>query len=250
MTLILNTWIFETAVKNGTAQVDLIPQVVATGADGIEVRREYFTDPATELAELHKAAQKAQLIVNYSIPDELFLPDGQPNPALPKYFAEAEQLGASKIKFNVGNFTRFTGDLATVFSNLPLAKVKLNVENDQTPVSGTPDAIINFLTAARKARLNSIGYVFDLGNWAFTGFDPITAAKQLAPFCDYIHLKNSLLSPTGKMTTTDDLRLGQFNWQIICSYLPKDVQFALEFPMETDQQLQDQVQLVKEKVGG
>lgn len=65
----------------------------------------------------------------------------------------------------------------------------MNVENDQTPVSGTPDAIIKFLTAARNAGLNSIGYVYDLGNWAFTGFDAVLAAKQLAPYCDYIHLK-------------------------------------------------------------
>ena len=47
MTLILNTWIFEADVKNGAKQSDLVDRVAKLGADGIEVRREYFTDLAS-----------------------------------------------------------------------------------------------------------------------------------------------------------------------------------------------------------
>lgn len=244
MTLILNTWIFETDVKNGVSQVDLVKRVAQLGADGIEVRREYFTDFANELPAVAAAARENNLIVNYSVPDVVFEADGSVNPKLAQYFAEGKTMGISKIKFNTGNFDRFTGNLADAFAALPLAEIKMNVENDQTPVSGTPEAILNFLTAARKAGLNSIGYVYDLGNWAFTGFDAVTAAKALAPFCDYIHLKNSMLDQTGQMITTTNLNRGMFNWQILLNYLPKDVQIALEFPMASDEHITQQMQLI------
>lgn len=245
MTLILNTWIFEKDVQNGTSQVELVKRAARLGADGIEVRREYFTDFANELPAVATAARENGLIVNYSVPDVVFEKDGSVNPKLTQYFAEGQTMGISKIKFNTGNFNQFTGNLTDAFTSLPLAEIKMNVENDQTPVSGTPDAIINFLTAARQAGLNSIGYVYDLGNWAFTGFDAVTAAKELAPFCDYIHLKNSMLDQDGQMITTADLNRGMFNWQIILNYLPKDVQVALEFPMSSDELIAQQMELLK-----
>ena len=76
MTLILNTWIFENDVKKGVSQVDLVKRVAALGADGIEVRREYFKDFDVELAAVAKAARENDLIVNYSVPDVIFEADG------------------------------------------------------------------------------------------------------------------------------------------------------------------------------
>lgn len=246
MTLILNTWIFEKDVQSGTSQVDLVERMAALGADGIEVRREYFTDLDSELPAVKKEADKKGLIVNYSVPDEIFKTDGTINPKLGQYFAEGKKMGIQKIKFNTGNFAKFDGDLAEVLGSLPLAEIKMNVENDQTPISGTPEAILNFLTATRQAGFNTIGYVYDLGNWAFTGFDAVTCAKQLVPFCDYIHLKNSMLDAEGKMVTTSGLDRGLFNWRIITSYLPKDAQVALEFPMDNDAAIEKQIRLVTE----
>lgn len=248
MTLILNTWIFEDDVKKGVSQVDLVKRVADLGADGIEVRREYFNDFDTELAGVAKAAHEMGLIVNYSVPDVVFEADGNINPKLSQYFEEGKKMGIAKIKFNTGSFLKYHGNLVDDLGKLPLAEIKMNVENDQTPISGTPDAIINFLNATKDAGLNSIGYVYDLGNWAFTGFDAVLAAKQLAPYCDYIHLKNSMLDSEGHMTTTDDLNKGMFNWKIICSYLPHDVQFALEFPMASDENIAAQMKLFHENI--
>ena len=47
---------FEDAVKQGRAQADLVAQAERLGADGIEVRREYFKDLATELTAVRDAA--------------------------------------------------------------------------------------------------------------------------------------------------------------------------------------------------
>ncbi|MCC4510802.1 sugar phosphate isomerase/epimerase [Limosilactobacillus reuteri] len=247
MTLILNTWIFEKDIQKGTSQVDLVDRVKKLGADGLEVRREYFKDFDTELTGIHEAAQRKNMIINYSVPDVIFEKDGSINPNLSKYFDEGKRMGINKIKFNTGNFENYTGNLVKDFSRLPLAEIKMNVENDQTPISGTPDAIYAFLTNARKAGLNSIGYVYDLGNWAFTGFNAIEAAKKLAPFCDYIHLKNSMLDSDGNMITTNNLDKGMFNWQIIINYLPKDVQYALEYPMDNDELISQQIKLFNTK---
>ena len=66
------------------------------GADGIEVRREYFKDFDVELAAVAKAARENDLIVNYSVPDVIFEADGTINPKLPQYFAEGKQMASPK----------------------------------------------------------------------------------------------------------------------------------------------------------
>ena len=72
MTLILNTWIFEEAVQHGISQSDLVDRVAKLGADGIEVRREYFSNLQTELPAVAKRAQTNRMIGKYSVPDDLF----------------------------------------------------------------------------------------------------------------------------------------------------------------------------------
>lgn len=248
MTLILNTWIFEADVQNGAKQEDLVDRVAALGADGIEVRREYFKDFESELPEVAKRATDHNLIVNYSVPDVLFEDNGSLNPKLGDYFKEGQILGLEKIKFNIGHFDKFTGDLKMAFSNLPLNEIQLNVENDQTQVSGTVVAIKTFLDAAHKSGLTGLGYVYDLGNWAFTGGDAVAAAKELAPYTHYIHLKNTTVD-NGKLGTPDDLDTGIFDWRDLISILPSNQSYALEYPMDSDKQISNQIQLFKNEVG-
>lgn len=164
MTVILNTWIFEALVKQGTSQTALMQRVADLGADGIEVRREYFRDLPYETAAIGRLAQQLGLTVNYSVPDDVFTATGAFNPQLATYFSEGQTMGISKIKFNTGHFDRFTGDLTAELSALPLDQIEMNVENDQTTVSGTVPAITAFLKAAQQATPANIGYVYDLGN--------------------------------------------------------------------------------------
>ncbi|MCI1987113.1 MAG: sugar phosphate isomerase/epimerase [Lactobacillus sp.] len=246
MTLILNTWIFEADVKAGVSQADLVERVAKLGADGIEVRREYFTDLDQEPPEVAKRAQATNMIVNLSVPDVVFTDDGQLNPKLAQYFAEGQQLGVKKIKFNTGHFDRFDGDLKQAFSQFPLAEIEMNVENDQTAVSGTIDAIENFLTAAHAAGLTSLGYVYDLGNWAFTHGDAEAAATRLAPFTHYIHLKNTI-DDHGTLVTSDDLDTGIYDWRSLIKQLPQDQYYALEYPMATDAQIAAQIKLFQDR---
>lgn len=214
--------------------------------DGIEVRREYIKDFPTELVKINSQRNNMNLLVNYSVPDELFLKDGSINPKLSEYFEEGQKMGVEKIKFNIGNFENFDGDLKKAFENYPLKDIQLNVENDQTSESGNIDNILNFLKEVKKANLN-IGYVYDLGNWAFTQQNADVAAEKLGRYVDYIHLKNSKLTTNG-WVTTEDLNDGMFDVKYILNELPKDADIALEFPMKNDNQIERQVRLLKDEV--
>lgn len=244
MTLILNTWIFEQDVKNGTPQAELVDRTAKLGADGIEIRREYFTDLETETAAVGERAKANGLMVTYSVPDELFFEDGQFNPKLTTYFDEAKAMGVSKIKFNTGRFDRYQGNLKLDLSRLPLNEIEMNVENDQTEASGNVAPIKAFLEAAGKVGFNQIGYVYDLGNWAFTGNDAIQSAKALAAYTNYIHLKNTV-SDHGELKTSADLNTGIYDWKRILNELPNDVPIALEFPMATDKKIAAQMAILK-----
>lgn len=247
MTLILNTWIFENDVKNGTKQIDLLNRVKALGADGIEVRREYFTDIKKETADIGKRAKELNLIVNYSVPKEVFISGGKLNPELNDYFSEAITMGVKKIKFNIGDYLNFKGDLKDTFANFPFDKMSINIENDQTEISGKAVNIKRFLDDATQANIQ-IGYVYDLGNWAFTMQDAIESAKELFKYVDYVHLKNTI-SDNGKLITSDDLNKGMFDWKNVIDNLPKDVFYALEFPMDSDETIANQIKLLKTKIG-
>lgn len=248
MTLVLNTLIFENDWKKGAKQADLVDRVAKLGADGVEVRREYFRDINKELSEVAERAKKNNLLVNYSVPDVIFEDDGSVNPKMQQYFDEGKILGLKKIKFNVGHFDKFTGDLRSELGKLPLDQIQLNIENDQTSVSGNAKSIETFLAAARKVGLTSLGYVYDLGNWAFTNGNAEVAARELTPYTHYIHLKN-VIDDNGKLITSDDLNKGMFDWKKLIKILPIDQSYALEFPMKDDEQVLSQMKLLNNEVG-
>ena len=239
--LFLNTWIFEDAVKQGRAQADLVAQAERLGADGIEVRREYFKDLATELTAVRDAAEASELALALSIPDELFV-NGAVNEKLPQYIAELQALGAQKAKFNLGDYAHFDGDLVAAFQAWP-ADIQINIENDQTELSGHLEPIHEFLRDAKEAGVN-IGYVYDLGNWAFTKGDAVKSTETLAPYTDYVHFKNAAETDNG-LTVTDDLAEGLFDWEKIYQAFDADVDVALEFPMMTDDQIAAQVTMLR-----
>lgn len=242
MTTFLNTLIFVKRIQAGQSQLDLLDDVKALGADGVEVRYEYFKDFDREAPAIREKARELGLQISLSIPDELFETDGSVNPKLPAYYAESLSLGAKRAKFNTGNFADFSGDLKAAFANIPVA-LKVDIENDQTAVSGHIEKFLPFLTAAKDADL-PIGYVYDLGNWAYTQGDAVENAKKLTAFTDYIHFKN-VKESNGQLITTEDLNDGQFDWQAIMALLPKDADQALEFPMPDNQRIAKELAILR-----
>ncbi|APX71802.1 TIM barrel protein [Companilactobacillus allii] len=243
MSLILNTLIFAKDVENGTSQVSLLECASKLGAYGVEVRREYFKDIKNELSDVARRANEDGLKLYYSVPDVIFEEDGSLNPKITQYFSEGETMGIKKIKFNIGHFDRFTGNLKKVLGELPIDKIEMNVENDQTQISGSVSSLLTFLKAVKENNID-IGYVYDLGNWAFTEQDAVDSAKALATYTRYIHLKN-IVSSNGSLSTSADLNNGIFDWKKVLTYLPNNVDLALEYPIDTDEQIKSQMNIVK-----
>ncbi|ABJ56122.1 sugar phosphate isomerase/epimerase family protein [Oenococcus oeni] len=245
MAIFLNTLIFADRIKNGEKQIDLLDEIKQAGADGVEARYEYFKDFDAEAPLIKERAKKLNLQISLSIPDELFEDNGGLNKQLPEYYRQNLLLGSKRAKFNTGNFSAFNGNLKENFSNIPNG-LQLDVENDQTELSGHIENILPFLKSVQQAGLN-IAFVYDLGNWAYTKGDAIENAKKLAPYTEYIHFKN--VKGTGdKLITTEDLDDGRFDWKKIADILPKNVDSAIEFSIDSDEKIASQVKLLKGKL--
>ena len=175
------------------------------------------------------------------MPDEVFV-NHRVNPKLEQYYDEAAQLGVSVIKFNTGDFDTLLPEDIQQLNALLNRGIETNIENDQTQVSGKIDAIKAFMTAAKAAKLD-IGYVYDMGNWRYVGEDEVVAAKALAPYVRYIHVKDD--KGSGDNLVTVPLNDGDINWQAILTILPQDVPVAVEYPTASEQVIIDGVQALE-----
>lgn len=235
--IVLNNLVYAKDVAAGASQLALLDKALALGITSVEVRREYFTDVLGEAPAIKAKAEANQMRLFYSVPAEVFV-DGQVNPALQQYFDEAKALGIYAIKFNIGDFANFTGDLAAELAPFTNQGMQVNIENDQTQVSGTLQPVQTFLAAVTAAGLQ-IGYVYDLGNWRFVGEDEILAAKTLAPYTQYIHVKD--VAYVDDKPVAAPLNAGVLDWQQALAILPRDKPVAIEYPTDDTQTIADAI---------
>ncbi|PWG00171.1 sugar phosphate isomerase/epimerase family protein [Levilactobacillus bambusae] len=231
--IVLNTLVYAEQHRAGVSQADMLSDVNDAEIKTAEVRREFFSDFESDLDQTAKAAQQFGITLYYSVPESLFLNGGQVNPDLMTYFDEGKRLGIKKIKFNTGDFAHYQGNLATDFAPFLETGIEINVENDQTQLSGTFEHLVPFLTAAKEANVD-IKNVYDLGNWRFVSEDELEAAKQVAPFVRYIHVKDDYENDSGMAVVP--LGDGIIDWKAALNLLPTDVPVALEYPA-TDEQI-------------
>ncbi|WP_058973192.1 sugar phosphate isomerase/epimerase family protein [Type-D symbiont of Plautia stali] len=208
-------------------QTALLPMIKAAGADGVEIRRELFSeDDLLRLHTLHKALAEQQLSASYSVPEALWLEDGTLNPRLAQFLLEAEQIGAKRLKIALGHFVDLSDpQLVEVLAASP---VTLVVENDQTPDSKLAP-MVNFFHRACDAAL-PLDMTFDMANWVWTGEDALQAAEQLSRYVSYIHVKAAI--PHGETFSAIALDETDGSWRPLLSALPKDAPRGIEFPLE------------------
>ncbi|KRK13110.1 sugar phosphate isomerase epimerase [Lacticaseibacillus zeae DSM 20178 = KCTC 3804] len=225
--IVANLLLLASEWQAGQSQADLVSELVNLGFSTIEVRREYFRDISRELPQVTELAKNHSLTLFYSVPDEIFVAEGQVNPKLQGYLDEAKAMGMTKIKWNIGDFAEFSGDLASALLPLTQQGIEINIENDQTTTSGRLQPVLTFLQAVTAANI-PIGYVYDLGNWPFVGEDPLKAATALRQYTRYIHVKDDLTG--GEKPVTVPLDQGDLPWRDILAILPDTVPIALEYP--------------------
>jgi sugar phosphate isomerase/epimerase len=206
---------------------------LVAGADGVEVRSELLADPVRELPAIAQAVQAAGKSLVYSDADYLWAADGTLDvPALERALAAAQTLGASRLKMAIGGFgpaSRPTLD--GLQERLQATGIELLIENDQTAAAGTLAALQDFFATA-NARGLFLGMTFDMGNWHWTGEDPLQAATALAPQVRYVHCKGVFRQPQRWVAVP--LIESSAPWRAVLRALPADVPWAIEYPLVGD----------------
>lgn len=214
-------------VAEAGGQQAFLPIIAEAGADGVEIRRELFTDSQRQqLPALASAIRSHSLTAFYSVPDPLFSSDGVINPLLPRFFDEAEQLGVKMIKFSRGSAC---GDISAeqLAQHLATSPVPVTLENDQTQ-GGTIAAMEQLMT--RYGSLSQItGMTFDTGNWCWLGESPDEACQRLSGYVSYIHLKVAVHAASSWRAIPPALSGG--DWQRWLAALPDNVPRGIEFPL-------------------
>ncbi|ADO46468.1 sugar phosphate isomerase/epimerase family protein [[Enterobacter] lignolyticus] len=208
-------------------QSAVLPLVAASGADGVEIRRELFgPDELSRLATLAGEIERLGLLACYSAPEPLFDPDGKLNARLPALLQEACTLNALWLKLSLGHF----GDSAALEplrAILAQSGTALVIENDQT-ACGQLAPMRRFQAAVQGLNL-PVTLTFDMGNWLWVDESPEEAASLLAPTVSYIHVKAAQPhADRWHAVPPDDAP----RWRALLNQLPADAPRGIEFPLE------------------
>ncbi len=227
--LVVNLLVYAELVKEGAKQAELLPRVATAQAQAAEVRREWISNLPEELPVLAQGAKENGLELFYSIPLPLFAAGRLDETLLRNVYAEARQMGATRVKFAVGDFA--VADKVELQKLTVLAKenedILLTVEGDQSEANGRLEVLLGLLEACRDCSA-PVYATYDVGNFVWVGQEPLYNAVKLAPFVRYIHLKDVAMTLTGPQVR--ELDAGSIDWRSALELLPQDVPVALEFP--------------------
>lgn len=136
-------------------QASFIKLIAESGAYGIEIRRELFSNQDPTLVSMKQEMEQHQLFTVYSAPIELWKEDHQLNEQeLTTIFQEGKQLGAKWIKVSLGHFDKSQSSVSNLHSFLRQhPEIQLFVENDQTLHGGNITNLQSFLKAPPKRML-------------------------------------------------------------------------------------------------
>lgn len=201
------------------------------GADGVEVRGELLNDAQAELPAIAALAAVRGLSLVYSSPEGLW--DGQgalDQGALARGLVAAQALGAGRLKMAIGGYgPGSAASLPLLAQQLAAGRVELVIENDQTERAGTLAALQAFFEQAGAAGL-ALGMTFDMGNWHWTGEDPLQAAARCAPRVRYVHCKG--VQRESRQWAAVPLAASAAPWRAILRGLPREVPRAIEYPLQ------------------
>jgi len=226
--IVINLLVFADAVSAGTRQVELFSEVASLGVKKIEVRREWIKDFTVELSQMSNKAHELDLEVYYSIPTPLFKKGKLDCGGLLQVLQEAAVLGATRIKFAVGEFDHTDQEELLALKNiLNEQTVLVTVEGDQSSLNGKLECILGLVEACQTNNI-PVYATFDVGNFVFVGQDPLYNAVKLSSHVRYIHLKDVEMTSHGPQVRCLDG--GHINWRAALRLLPKDVPIGIEFP--------------------
>lgn len=214
-----------------------VPVAASVGAAGFEVRRELLPaglDGAvstTLLAALGRLIAAHGLWAVYSTPAMLYTDDGALDAvAIRGALLEAQSLGARIVKFQLGGFAgdASAGVLAQLLQGW---RARVLVENGQQTVGGSLAQFRGLFDALEGAGVaDMLGMTFDIGNWEWSGEAPLTCARALAPYVEYIHCKSVAGEGARRFAVAPAGNDARF--AAVLAALPGDVPRGIEFPFD------------------
>lgn len=231
--LVINTLVFLNDLKSGVDQSVMMDTINELGINNIEIRREYIKDFEKEIATIKEKSKLYNMNIFYSVPEWVYKENKLLVHGIEKYFKEAYEMNCHDVKLNIGEYKEVTNEDIKIINELSKKyEVKMTVENDQTSLNGKVQSINQFLCQVKKHKGN-ITFTFDIGNWVFQDENPLKNAELLNEFVTYIHLKD-----IGKERNNVLLNEGVIDWKKILDKLPKGLPIAIEYPCETKEKLQ------------
>lgn len=195
MKIWLSAVIWDEEFKKGTSQIELLEKAKALSLSGVELRP-YWND-TDELSEIHQRATEMNLgltyagmepIIGSSLTDSLSCFE-----KMKKSMDIAQQLGSSLLRVNISLETdwslledvKWQAQAQGMIAYAKSCGIELMVENPPSFAVGR----IGEVKALLKA-LPGLKLTFDTGNWMISGEHPVHAARALAPWIGYLHLKD------------------------------------------------------------
>jgi sugar phosphate isomerase/epimerase len=241
----LNAFDRKEVLENG--QLSFISIIQASGAYGVEIRRELFSEQDLPLKQLREKIA-GSLFTVYSAPVELWKMDGSVNEEKIQVIKEeALLLGARWVKVSLGHYIKGVSDLEKLNQFLEhFGSLELLIENDQTLHGGNVETLRSFFESASIAGV-PVKMTFDTGNWLFTNEHQIKAFEMLKDYISYLHLKEVVQTGRG-LVTTELSKCETADWRKVAEQLPENLPRALEFPIHPVSRLKEFIEMVNTNI--
>jgi sugar phosphate isomerase/epimerase len=227
-------------------QTSFIKLIAESGAYGVEIRRELFSEQEPPIESLKQEIDQHQLFTVYSAPIECWKADHQLNEQeLTTIFEEGKKLGAQWIKVSLGHFSKELSNVSSLHLFLKQhPEMQLFIENDQTLYGGNIANLRAFFESASEQDV-PVKMTFDAGNWYFSKQDIDDALRQLSHYVQYLHLKQVDLENGELVTVPLQKNIGH-SWEKVMNSLPSNLVKALEFPIQPKERTKEYIQMMTE----
>jgi sugar phosphate isomerase/epimerase len=214
-------------------QAEVVTIARELGADGAELRADYWQDKERELPAARDLVKQLGLVVTYATAATLFGPDGDDQQRRRQHVDDAATLGSPLVRFFQG-----AAPIADDHAGWERAREVVRYATDR----GVRLVVENFArepgcrVAEIRATLDRfdspfLGTNVDLGNYAANGEDLVAAIRALSPRIMYTHLRDHGDPPSGANATylgggSLPLRAALTEF----SRLPQPIIYCFEFP--------------------
>lgn len=231
-------------------QEEFVELIATSGAYGIEIRRELFTESILPFEKVRNRIKEFDLFTVFSAPVELWNENGLINKEIiRRTYLEAKNLDAKWVKISLGHYKVETSsciELNDFLHELSSENgfMQLLVENDQTLHGGNVNNLIDFFESAYQHQ-TPVKMTFDTGNWYYAGQDVQYALEKLSMYVAYLHFKH--VEKNGDDHITLPLPSEEVaEWRDILSQFPAEMVKALEFPIEPVAEVKNYIEMIQQ----